>query len=321
MRARAPASAANLGPGFDTLAIALNRYVEVVVEPSSRLVVRTVGEGAGLSDDAGHLAARVAMDVIGHDRLAITVRSQIPVARGLGSSAALAVAAATAAGSDDPLAVAADIEGHPENAAASVLGGLVAASTVKGAVRAVKLPLDAELDFVVVVPDRSLSTAKARQALPTQVSRDDAAFNLSRMGLLVAGLADHRELIKEATEDRLHQDYRSPLFPEAPKLLSAMVAEGALAACWSGAGPSLLGFCVHDRGPRLRAAVTEALRVAEVPGQVLLLQADLQGLVRGESARIAELDGELTVAKTEETAGAGSGPKAKGSLFDFDEDG
>ena len=103
MRARVPASSANLGPGFDTLAVALDRYVEVDVEPASKLIVRTEGEGQGLADDSSHLAARVAIDVAGHDRLAITVRSQIPIARGLGSSAALAVAAAAAAGADSDL--------------------------------------------------------------------------------------------------------------------------------------------------------------------------------------------------------------------------
>ena len=107
MRARAPASAANLGPGFDVLAVALDLYVEVEVEPASRLMVRSEGEGADLVEDDMHLAARVAIDVVGHDRLAVTVRSAIPVARGLGSSAALAVAAAAAAGSKDPLGVAA----------------------------------------------------------------------------------------------------------------------------------------------------------------------------------------------------------------------
>ena len=104
MRARAPASAANLGPGFDTLAVALDLYVEVEVESASRLIVRSEGEGEGLSDDPSHLAARVAIDVAGTDHLSITVRSQIPIARGLGSSAALAVAAAAAAGAEDPLA-------------------------------------------------------------------------------------------------------------------------------------------------------------------------------------------------------------------------
>ncbi|MGH9166165.1 MAG: homoserine kinase, partial [Acidimicrobiales bacterium] len=101
MRARAPASSANLGPGFDTLAVALGLYVEVEVRPADALSVVSEGEGAELATDASHLAARIAIRVAGHDRLAITVRSSIPVARGLGSSAALAAAAAAAAGSPD----------------------------------------------------------------------------------------------------------------------------------------------------------------------------------------------------------------------------
>jgi homoserine kinase len=279
VRARAPASAANLGPGFDTLAIALDRYVEVEVEPASRLIVRSEGEGAGLSDDPSHLAARVAIEVAGTDRLAITVRSQIPIARGLGSSAALAVAAAAAAGADDPLGVAARMDGHPDNAAASMVGGLVAAARVKGGVQAVGLPLDVSLAFVVIVPDVNLSTARARQALPNEVSRESAAFNLSRMALLIAGLADSRVLIGEATEDRLHQDYRSPLFPAAPKLLASMAAGGALAVCWSGSGPSLLGICQGTEAERVRAAAATALAETEIPGQAVVLHADMHGLI------------------------------------------
>ncbi len=283
MRARVPASSANLGPGFDALAIALDRYVEVEVEPSSKLIVRSEGEGAGLSDDPSHLAARVAIDVAGTDRLAITVRSQIPVARGLGSSAALAVAAAAAAGARDPLAVAAQMDGHPDNAAASMVGGLVAAARVKGGVQAVRLPLDVSLAFVVIVPDLTLSTARARQTLPATVSRESAAFNLSRMALLIAGLADSRVLIPEATEDRLHQDYRSPLFPAAPKLLAGMSAGGALAVCWSGAGPSLLGIAQGHQAPAVQSAAEKALAEADVPGQVLILHADMHGLILDRS--------------------------------------
>jgi homoserine kinase len=279
VRARAPASAANLGPGFDTLAVALDRYVEVEVEPATKLIVRSEGEGAGLSDDPSHLAARVAIDVAGTDRLSITVRSQIPVARGLGSSAALAVAAAAAAGASDPLAVAAQVDGHPDNAAASVVGGLVAAARVKGGVQAVRLPLDVSLAFVVIVPNVTLSTARARQALPAEVSRDSAAFNLSRMALLIAGLADSRVLISEATEDRLHQDYRSPLFPAAPKLLAGMSAGGALAVCWSGAGPSLLGIAQGTEAQAVQSAAVKALAEADIPGQVLVLHPDMHGLI------------------------------------------
>lgn len=279
VRARAPASAANLGPGFDVLALALDLYVEVEIEPSPRLLVRAEGEGADLAADATHLAARVAIDVAGHDRMAITVRSEIPVARGLGSSAALAAAAAAAAGSKDPLSVAARVDGHPENAAASVVGGLVAATTVRGAVRAVRLPLDGGLAFVGVVPDRPLPTAKARQVLPQRVSRADATFNLGRLTLLLAGLADRALLIKEATEDRLHQDYRSPLFPEAPQLLGRLVAGGALAACWSGAGPTLLGLCEAAQADHVRVAAEAALTEIGVTGRVVVLRPDLQGLV------------------------------------------
>jgi homoserine kinase len=279
VRARAPASSANLGPGFDTLAIALDRYVEVEVEPASRLIVRSEGEGAGLSDDPSHLAARVAIDVAGTDRLAITVRSQIPIARGLGSSAALAVAAAAAAGANDPLAVAAQMDGHPDNAAASMVGGLVAAARVKGGVHAVRLALDVSLAFVAIVPDVPLSTARARQALPLTVSRDSAAFNLSRMALLIAGLADSRVLINEAMEDRLHQDYRSPLFPAAPKLLAGMAEGGALAVCWSGAGPTLLGVSRGTEVQTVQAAAAAALADADIAGQVLVLHPDMHGLI------------------------------------------
>jgi homoserine kinase len=287
--ARAPASSANLGPGFDALAVALDRYVEVEVEPARRLIVRSEGEGAGTADDAGHLAARVAIDVVGHDRLAITVRSQIPVGRGLGSSAALALAAAAAAGAGDPLGVASRVDGHADNAAASMTGGLVVATMAHGTVRTAALPLDPTLSFVVIVPDRALPTTTARQALPAQVKLEDAAFNLGRMGLLLAGLADHRLLLKEATEDRLHQDYRSPLFPEAPMLLADLVEAGALASCWSGAGASLVGICtVHQQAEVGRAAVRALGRVG-VEGRVLVLGADRRGLVTGEGARLPDL--------------------------------
>ena len=285
MRARAPASTANLGPGFDVLALALDVYVEVEIEPASRLTVRAEGEGADLADDAAtHLAARVAIDVAGHDRMAIAVRSDIPVARGLGSSAALAVAAAAAAGSKDPLGVAARADGHPENAAASAVGGLVAATTVRGAVRVVRLPLDPGLVLVAIVPDRALPTTRARQALPHRISRTDATFNLGRMALLLAGLADRSLLSREATEDRLHQDYRNPLFPEAPQLLGQLVRGGALAACWSGAGPTLVGFCDRGKAELVRSEAQAAMAEAGVTGRAVVLVPDLRGLVLGAGA-------------------------------------
>lgn len=287
MRARAPASSANLGPGFDTLAVALECYVSVEVEPAPSLLVHTEGEGAGLFDDASHLAARVATDVLGHDRCAVTVRSQIPVARGLGSSAALAAAAAAAAGADDPFAVAAAYDGHPENAAASVFGGLVAAAMVEGSPVHAALPLSEELAFVVIVPDRDLATPEARGVLPETLSRSDAVFNLGRMGLLLAGLADPSSLVAAATGDRIHQPARTTLFPESAALLGVLVDAGALAASWSGAGPTLIGIVRASSAKSVRAAAEDAVGRVGVPGRVLGLQADRRGIVFGDEAEVA----------------------------------
>jgi homoserine kinase len=287
VRARAPASSANLGPGFDTLAVALDCYVSVEVEPADTLAVRTEGEGVGLFDDASHLAARVVAEVLGHDRFAVTVRSQIPLARGLGSSAALAAAAAAAAGAEDPFAVAASHDGHPENAAASAFGGLVAATSVGGRPTYARLPLSDALAFVAVVPDRNLATPAARAVLPETVSRVDAVFNLGRMALLIAGLGDPAALIPGATEDRIHQPAHTALFPEAPALLRALVEAGAGAASWSGAGPTLLAMAPVDRAETVRAGGEAALAAQGVPGRVLVLRADRRGIVYGDEADVA----------------------------------
>jgi len=278
MRVRVPASAANLGPGFDTLAVALTCYVEVAVEPAERLEVHATGCGADLPADSSHLAARVATEVCGHDRLRIEVHSDIPVARGMGSSAALAVAAAAAAGAQDPFAYAVSVDGHAENAAASAFGGLVAATVLDRGPVYRRLHLDPAFRFVMVVPDRQLETAVAREVLAPTVPRADAIFNLGRMGLLLAGLADHRALTPEATDDRLHQDARTSLFPEAPAILKGLRAAGALASCWSGAGPSLLGICTEDSAPAIEQAAEALLEANGVAGHVRRLAADLVGV-------------------------------------------
>ena len=278
-RARCPASSANLGPGFDTLAVALALHVDVEVHPAQRLSVRAEGEGHDLAADETHLAARVAMDVAGTEALRIVVRSAVPVARGLGSSAAVAVAAAAAAGASDPLAVAAAVDGHAENAAASVLGGLVTATMLGRRPAAARLPLDPGIAFVALVPERPLPTHRARLALPQTVLHEDATFNLGRMGLLLSGLADRRRLVREATEDRLHQLQRTPLFPAAPVLLAGLLDAGALATCWSGAGPTLLAICDRHRLELVRAAGKALLAEAGLAGRALALEADTTGLV------------------------------------------
>ena len=279
MRARVPASSANLGPGYDVLAVALSLYCEVTVEPAARLEITAEGEGSELPRDSTHLAAAVVRQVLGHDDVSISVRSEIPVSRGLGSSAALALAAAAASGAEDPLAIAASVDGHAENAAASCLGGLVAATMIDAKPVAGRLALDPSLNYVVLIPDRELATKQARSVLPSEVALEDAVHNLGRMGLLVAGLADRSALVPEAGADRLHQDARSALFPEAPELLARLLKGGALAATWSGAGPTLLGLCDADDASKLRDAGEQALADLGVPGKALVLYADLVGLV------------------------------------------
>jgi homoserine kinase len=150
----------------------------------------------------------------------------------------------------------------------------------------VPLPLSDALAFVVVVPDRDLATPEARGVLPEQLSREDAVFNLNRMGLLVAGLADPALLRPEATADRIHEPFRTALFPEAPALLQGLIGAGALAASWSGAGPSLIGFVVDDDDDvdAVRAGAEAVLAVSGVPGRVMSLRADRVGLVTGDEA-------------------------------------
>ncbi len=280
MISRAPASSANLGPGFDTLAVALGLYVEVSIELADAFSITTEGCGAGRFDDERHLAARVAEGVLGHHRFALRVNSSIPVSRGLGSSAALAVAAAAAAGAADPLTIAADVDGHAENAAASVHGGLVVASrSADHGVVARRLELDDVWRFVVVVPDDELSTDEARRALPSTVSFGDVVDNLNAMGLLIAGLAHHEEFVDWSMDDALHQPYRAGLLSFADELLARLRESGAAASCWSGAGPSMLGLVTNESADDVALAAKEFLHARSIPGEVYLLDADRSGLV------------------------------------------
>jgi len=273
-----PGVAANLGPGFDALALALNRYVDVEVEPADVLTLRIEGEGEDLPVDANHPAARVARQVLGHDRVFITVRSQIPVGRGLGSSAALAVAVAAACGGSDPLALAGALDGHPENAAASVLGGLVAATEIAGTRFAVRLPLDPAC--------RSWCWCR-----PAHFRRPGPP------GAAGPGAAGRRRL-QPRPHGRPHRRAGRPAAAAPPRLRRPPPPGGPGAPLprirpppgrpgrgrGAGrllvrAGPSLLGICASEAGPRVREAGEELLSRVGVPGHSLLLEADLEGLV------------------------------------------
>jgi homoserine kinase len=259
VRVTAPATSANLGPGFDALGLALGLYDEVVAEVGGDGVRVTVtGEGAGdLPADESHLVARCLLTTL--DRLgarpagiALTCHNAIPQARGLGSSSAAIVAGILAGralvedGADrlrdaDVLRLASEIEGHPDNVAPCLLGGLTIAWMEEGGARAVRLSPSASLAPLVLVPEERGLTAHARAALPPSVPHRDAAFNAGRAALLVPALTGAPELLMAATEDRLHQGYRAAGMPATAALVDELRRAG-IPAVVSGAGPSVLAF-------------------------------------------------------------------------------
>lgn len=278
MKVRVPASSANLGPGFDVLAVALSLYLEVSLEPADELQLLSTGTGAGLDDPTTNPAVGIARDLLGHDRFALAIDSEIPLARGLGSSAALAVAVAAAAGGD-PLLAGFTMDGHIENAAASLHGGLVAGSRIHGRSVVTPLSLDTRLRFVVTIPDAPLATKEARAVLPASVSLHDAALSIGLTTHLVAGLANCDRLDPDFFDDVLHQPARSALLPWSTPLLRRCRDAGALGACWSGAGSTMLAIVTDETAVAVATAARDALHEQSVAGEVRVLDADRTGLV------------------------------------------
>jgi homoserine kinase len=251
----APASSANLGPGYDCLAVALELRNEVVVSARGDGAVSVEGEGAAsLPGDASNLFVR-AFAAAGADPagLSFAMRNGIPPARGLGSSAAT-IAAGVAAGlawagrGGDPLPAAAAMEGHPDNVAAALLGGVTVAWTAGGEARALRLA-SCPVDFVCVVAADELETARARAALPAQVAHADAAHTAGRAALLVAALETGRaDAIADALDDRLHEPFRAPLVPLLAEVRGRIAGLPAYGATLSGAGPSVLVWCRPGSG-------------------------------------------------------------------------
>ena len=259
---RVPATAANLGPGFDALALALDLWNEVSVDLEARPAVEVAGEGAGeLPEDASNLVFR-SMAYLAREAggslppMALRCTNRIPLERGLGSSAAAVVAGLVAADrllatglhEDRLLEVAVDIEGHPDNVAGCLRGGLVVAYLSTSGWRAERLEPHPVLRPVLLVPEHErLVTADARRVLPRQVPLADAAFNAGRAALAVVALTERPELLPAALEDRLHQPRRLPLVPAARAVFEDLRQDG-IPVCVAGAGPSLLAF-ETDRQP------------------------------------------------------------------------
>jgi homoserine kinase len=288
---RVPATSANLGPGFDTLGLALALYDELVVtaiESGVEIVVSGVGAGEVPTDDS-HLVVRSirhTFDRVGVPMPGIRLEAinAIPHGRGLGSSGAAIVAGVMAATgllegtvditSDDILTFSTELEGHPDNVAPAIFGGLTIAWVTADGPRAKKLIVHRGVSPVVFVPVQTMSTALARSLQPESVPHADAVFNVSRSALLVAALTQSPELLLEATEDRLHQDYRKSAMPQTAELIRVLREHGH-AAVVSGAGPSIL-VLASDPSQRLAAAALVAEHATE-PWEPLMLAVDFKG--------------------------------------------
>jgi homoserine kinase len=253
---RSPATVANLGPGFDCLGLALDLANEFVLEAGAEPSVRVEGEGAGeLPEDATNLVFRtiafLAREAGGSlPPFSLSCLNRIPLARGLGSSASALVAGlllgdrvlGTNLGPDRLLELAADVEGHADNVAACLRGGLVLAYLSSDGWRAERLDPAPSLRPVVLVPEAErIATDDARRVLPQRVALADAAFNLSRSALAVVALTRSPELLGTALEDRLHQPHRLPLAPGARALFTEIRAAG-IPVCVAGSGPTLVAF-------------------------------------------------------------------------------
>ena len=289
---RVPATSANLGPGFDTLGLALSLYDDLVVtslrEPG--LDIQAQGEGADEipRDESNLLVRAMAYAFEAVDRpmpgLRLRARNTIPPGRGLGSSGAAVVAGILAVkgllegdveiGPDTMLRLATELEGHPDNVAPALFGGLTIAWMDEAMPQHKKLLVHRGVSPVVFVPSFTMSTSVARSLQPLQVPREDAVFNLSRSALLIAALTQSPELLLAATEDKLHQNYRAQAMPETDRLVRTLREHG-FAAVVSGAGPSVL-VLADGPGRRLEAAAV-AEQVTDTPWEAHMPAVDVKG--------------------------------------------
>jgi homoserine kinase len=290
-----PATTSNLGPGFDCLGLALSLRNELTLElrdEDGPATVEISGEGAETLPRDEHnvmvKAARLILPKSLPGRLHFKCVNRVPLARGLGSSAAAAVAGLWASShlfgtlrtSEDKLeAMAVELEGHPDNVAPCVHGGLTASLVEDGRSRANRLNIHPSLSAVVCIPEFELATKKARAALPEKVPMADAVFNLSRALLLTRALEVGRtNRLAGLMDDRLHQPYRAKLVPGLREAVEAAVAAGAAGAALSGSGPTVFAFVEGSRAPHVGSAMKRAFETKGVASRWLHLEVDRQGV-------------------------------------------
>jgi homoserine kinase len=289
---RAPATSANLGPGYDCLSLALDMANVVQAWPSDCVVVEVVGEGADhLStgvDNEVYRALSLVYLMHGEEPPLLRLRCEnlIPPSRGLGSSSA-ARACGLLLGNrllGDPLdgeglfALGAELEGHPDNIAACLFGGVQVCVTTDGGMQHGRVPVSFPLAATVFVPDFPMDTHTARGLLPTTVSIETAIHNISRASLFVAALATGRtDLLKTATEDLIHQPPRTQVFPALPALIAGALEAGAYGAFLSGAGSSVLALVDPAQAEVVGAAMAAVGDRERVPGRVIQSQLSTLG--------------------------------------------
>lgn len=294
MKIRVPATSANLGPGFDTLGMALELYntVEMEFRPSGLTIeVEGLGKGTIPTDERNiiYQSAQKVFQLANRpvNGLYMKLTNAIPLSRGLGSSAAAIVGGIVAANQlcegmldlQTLLQIATDMEGHPDNVVPAMLGGFTIAGLEQGKVRYVRLDPLTSLKAVVAVPEFTLATHKSRGVLPSHISLQDAVFNVSRTAFLVAALGlGHISLLGMAMDDRLHQPYRCSLVPGMEDVWQAAKQAGALSAALSGAGPSLLAFATTS-AEEIGQAMQQAFREHGICSDILILSPDRTGAI------------------------------------------
>ncbi|WP_145038542.1 homoserine kinase [Paenibacillus sp. Y412MC10] len=295
VRVKVPASTANLGPGFDTLGMALSLYSWIEMKASEKTVFHLHGdEMGGLPTDKSNLIYKVAQMVFEEagqavPDLEISMYSEIPLTRGLGSSASAIVGALAAANAliGSPLPdsklfdMATNLEKHPDNVGASLFGGIIAAVWDGSHADYMRIEPPADLGTLVVIPDFELATSKAREALPAQVSLEDAVYNISRSSLMTAALSAGRlDLIRAAMKDRIHQPYRAPLVPGMSKILAEAPDHGALGIALSGAGPTMIALVDRNetRAEELGTYLTETMKAEGIQSSCYPLNPVAEGV-------------------------------------------
>ena len=286
---RAPATTANLGPGYDCLGMALdvwNTLTVAVLPDGSQASVTISGEGESeLDTDAQNLTYR-AIEFLFNEAdaplppLSLRCQNAIPLSRGMGSSASAIAGGLVAANrllddvfsQDDLLEMAATIEGHPDNVAAAIHGGMRLVVMEDNRLYTAPINVPSDIQAVLFIPDRRIATADARRVLPGEISVADAVYNMSRTALLVASMeSDHPEYLNIATQDRLHQPYRQAIFPQMKVIFAAAQAAGALGVFLSGSGSTIMAFA-RDRAMTVAYEMFDAARLAGVEGRVEVTQ-------------------------------------------------